>query len=189
MVRRPDFRPDKGRGVRFGAKCAKLDTMNAFGAPRGNNPADATLPTGVELASFDTYLSAQRAVDFLSDKEFPVQHVTIVGTDLRMVERVTGRLTYARVALGGALSGAWFGFFVGLMLTMFSDQARSLLPAITIGIGFGMLFAVISYMFTGGKRDFTSTKQIIAGSYAVLCQAEHAAQAREVLAQLPPERG
>lgn len=161
--------------------------MNISGPASRNAPVGPGLDSGVEIASFTRYPEAQRAVDFLSDKEFPVQHVTIVGTDLRMVERVTGRVTYARVALGGALSGAWFGFFVGLMLTMFSDEARSLLPAITIGLAFGMLFGVISHMFTGGRRDFTSTQQIVAGSYAVLCDPEHSGQARQLLAELPPE--
>ena len=166
-------------------KVGKTWHMSISGRPPSNVPRVPTLPSGVELASFTSYLEAQRAVDFLSDEEFPVQHVTIVGTDLRMVERVTGRLTYARVALAGALSGAWFGLFVGLLLTMFSDEPASLLPAIAIGVGFGMLFGVISFMFTGGKRDFTSSSQIVAATYAVLCQAEHAGEARRVLAKLP----
>lgn len=162
--------------------------MKLSGPGPRNQPQESGIPTGVELDVYSDYLEAQRAVDFLSDRTFPVQHVTIVGTDLRMVERVTGRLTYARIAIGGALSGAWFGFFVGLMLMLFSDETRSILPAITIGLGFGMIFSVISYMFTGGKRDFTSTKQIVAGSYALLCRADHVSQARELLAQLPPRK-
>jgi hypothetical protein len=32
-----------------------------------------------------------------------------VGSDLRLVERVTGRLTKARAADAGAISGAWAG--------------------------------------------------------------------------------
>lgn len=167
------------------SKVGKTWHMSISGRPPSNVPRVPTLPSGVELASFTSYLEAQRAVDFLSDEEFPVQHVTIVGTDLRMVERVTGRLTYARVALAGALSGAWFGLFVGLLLTMFSDEPASLLPAIAIGVGFGMLFGVISFMFTGGKRDFTSSSQIVAATYAVLCRAEHAGEARRILAKLP----
>ena len=62
------------------------------------DPRLPTLPTGVEVASYATYLEAQQAVDRLSDEAFDVRAVTIVGTDLRMVERITGRLTYARVA-------------------------------------------------------------------------------------------
>ena len=146
-----------------------------------------TLPIGEQVASYGTYLEAQRAVDHLADKGFPVQGVTIVGTDLRMVERVTGRLTYSRVALAGLATGAWFGLFVGLVLSIFvaADQLfEPILPAVAIGAAFGILFSVISYSLTGGKRDFTSTSQIVAGSYSLLCVAEHANRARGMLAQL-----
>ncbi|HEY5518012.1 MAG TPA: general stress protein [Cellulomonas sp.] len=151
---------------------------------RSRVPATPTLPKGEQVATYGTYLEAQRAVDHLADKQFPVQLVTIVGTDLRMVERVTGRLSYPRVALAGLASGAWFGLFVGLLLLMFSTagtQSFPLLAAILIGAAFGMLFSVITYSFTGGKRDFTSASQIVAGSYSVLCAAEQAHKARALL--------
>lgn len=158
--------------------------------PFGNRsaPRVPTLPRGIAIADFESYLDAQRAVDFLSDKEFPVQYVTIVGRDLRMVERVTGRLTYARVALAGAASGAWFGLFVGLLLSLFTAGAsmfETVLPALLIGAGFGMLFGVISFSFTGGKRDFTSTSQIVASRYSVLCAEEQAGRARQLLGEMP----
>lgn len=153
---------------------------------RGRTPSVPTLPRGEQVAAYDTYLEAQKAVDHLADREFPVQNVTIVGTDLRMVERVTGRLTYSRVALAGLASGAWFGLFVGLLLSIFSTVGTTTLPilaAVAIGAAFGILFSVISYAFAGGKRDFTSSSQIVASSYAVLCVSEHAHRARTLLAE------
>ncbi|MDN6762726.1 general stress protein, partial [Acidipropionibacterium jensenii] len=42
----------------------------------------------------DDYQTAQKIVDHLSDQEFPVENLCIVGTDLRTVERVTGRKTW-----------------------------------------------------------------------------------------------
>ncbi len=148
-------------------------------------PTAPTLPQGELVASYGTYLEAQRAVDHLADKQFPVQHVTIVGTDLRMVERVTGRLSYPRVALAGFASGAWFGLFVGLLLSMFGSAGSSIMfAAILIGGAFGLLFSVITYSFTGGKRDFTSTSQIVAASYALLCGAEQANKARTLLQEI-----
>ena len=153
-------------------------------------PRVPTLPQGDEVAAYDSYLEAQKAVDYLSDEKFPVQHVTIVGTDLRMVERVTGRLTYGRVALAGALSGAWFGFFVGLLLMFFAGgDASVLLVALALGAGFGLMFSVLSYSFTGGRRDFTSQSQIVAASYALLCATEHAGEARSMLASSPSGLG
>lgn len=150
-------------------------------------PGVPTLPKGEQVATYVAYLEAQRAVDHLADKQFPVKLVTIVGTDLRMVERVTGRLSYPRVAMAGAASGAWFGLFVGVLLLMFSTstaQTFPLLAAILIGAAFGMLFSVITYSFTAGKRDFTSASQIVAGSYSVLCSAEQAHKARSLLQEI-----
>ena len=53
------------------------------------------------VARFDDYQTAQRAVDRLSDDGFPVEQLDIVGSDVRLVERVTGRLTTGR-ATGAA---------------------------------------------------------------------------------------
>ena len=153
-------------------------------------PRVPTLPKGEEIAAYDSYLEAQKAVDYLSDEKFAVQHVTIVGTDLRMVERVTGRLTYGRVALAAALSGAWFGFFVGLLLTLFAGGETSvLIVALGLGAGFGLMFSVLSYAFTGGRRDFTSQSQIVASTYAILCAPEQAGEARRMLADSPSGLG
>jgi hypothetical protein len=148
-------------------------------------PKIPTPPTGVEIARYPTYLEAQKAVDFLSDKQFAVQDVTIVGEGLRAVERITGRLTYARVAVAGLASGAWFGLFVGLLLTLFgAAPGGTLIAAIAIGAAFGVLFGIISYALTGNQRDFTSQSQIVASSYAILCAPESAGQARQVLSAL-----
>ena len=154
-------------------------------------PKVPTLPAGDEVAAYSTYLEAQKAVDYLSDNKFPVENVTIVGTDLRMVERVTGRLTYGRVALAGALSGAWFGFFVGLLITLFAGEAgfQVMIAGIALGAGFGLLFSILSYTFTGGRRDFTSSSQIVAATYAILCAHDHAGDARALLTRSPSGLG
>lgn len=152
-------------------------------AGRGPVPAVPTLPEGTSVASFRTYLEAQKAVDHLSDEAFPVRSLTIVGDDLRMVERVTGRLTYGRVAMGGLLSGAWFGLFIGLLLSMFSADGSGipLVAAILMGAAFTAMFSLISYALSRGKRDFTSQSQIVATRYTVLCEVEHAGRARQML--------
>src|SRR5918998_1203998 len=66
------------------------------------------LPVGrYALGSYPDYAQAQAVVDHLSDAGFPVETVSIVGADLRLVERVTGRVTRGRAALAGALSTGW----------------------------------------------------------------------------------
>jgi hypothetical protein len=61
---------------------------------------------GQSVTSYATYPEAQEAVDRLADAGFPVENVDIVGSDLRLVEHVTGRLTRGRAAMYGAGIGA-----------------------------------------------------------------------------------
>ena len=126
-------------------------------------------------------------MDYLADQQFPVQMVSIVGNDLKMVERVTGRLTYPRVALSGALSGMWFGLFVGIMLSFFSTTPGyfSIVTSVLMGAAFFMLFGIVTYAMQKGKRDFTSTSQVVATNYDVVVSFEAANEARRLLHQLP----
>lgn len=141
-----------------------------------------TLPTGVEVASYANYLDAQRAVDHLSDHKLPVEEVTIVGTDLRMVEKIIGRLTYGRVAGGGAMSGAWFGLLIGLVLWMLSpNQSYIVLAALAMGAAFGIMFAVVQFALRSRDRDFASTSQVVASRYAIVAAQGVAAQVRREL--------
>jgi hypothetical protein len=143
---------------------------------------------GVQVGSYESYQQAQRAVDFLSDQKFPVENVTIVGSDLRMVERVTGRLSWGRAIGAGAASGAWFGLFVGLLLGIFAtdggDWVASVLTGLLIGLVFGAVFGAVGYAATRGQRDFTSVSQVVASRYDVLCNPQVAEQARAELAKL-----
>jgi len=145
-----------------------------------------TPPRGDTIARYPTYLEAQRAVDHLSDNGFPVQFVTIVGTGLRMVERVTGRLTYSIVAVRSLFSGAYFGALVGLFLNLFTNANGTIIVAGALfGAGFSVIFGLIAYSLTGGRRDFSSVSQVVATEYEVLCMPEQAGRARELLGQLP----
>src|SRR3954469_6344831 len=159
--------------------------MSNLGLGGANQLRIPTPPRGDTIARYATYLEAQRAVDYLSDQAFPVQFVTIVGTGLRMVERVTGRLTYPKVAGASALSGAWLGLFFGLLLSLFGSGTSGILfPAILFGAGFGILWGIITYSLTGGRRDFTSQSQVVASEYEVLCLPEQSGRARELLGRL-----
>jgi len=142
----------------------------------------------MSLAVYDKYEQAQKAVDYLSDKEFPVQNCMIVGTDLKQVERVLGRLTTGRVAAGGLLSGIWLGLFVGLILSLFGDEnvLAVILSTAMIGALFGLIWALVGYAATRGQRDFTSVTQVVATRYELLCEHRYAEQARELLAGMQP---
>ncbi len=139
------------------------------------------------LAVYDDYTAAQRAVDFLADQDFPVENCMIVGTDLKQVERITGRLTTGRVALGGAATGLWFGAFVGLVLSLFAAEGAlvTILSTMLFGALFGLIWALVGYALTRGRRDFSSVTQVVATRYEVLVEHKVAATARELLAKLP----
>jgi hypothetical protein len=172
--------------------------------PPGTTPPPAAGPTGapafpadapgvnaafaptVAVASYPDYAAAQRAVDYLSDHKFPVEKTSIVGTDLRLVENVLGRMTTARAALAGAASGAWFGLFLGLLFGFFSNSAwfAVLLTCILIGAVWGAIFGAIAHTMTGGRRDFTSRSSLAASQYAVTVEADVAEEARQLLTRL-----
>jgi xanthosine utilization system XapX-like protein len=140
------------------------------------------------LGVYDKYEDAQKAVDFLSDNQFPVQNVAIVGTELKQVERVTGRLTTGRVALGGVLSGLWIGLFVGIIFSLFDNGSTAWAVIVTtalFGAVFGLIWALVGYAATRGQRDFSSISQIVATRYEVLVEHKVAQQGRDLLATMP----
>jgi hypothetical protein len=153
--------------------------------PAAEPPSAFTRPT-VTVATYGDYASAQRAVDYLSDNQFPVERTAIVGTDLRLVETVLGRMTVGRAALAGAGSGAWFGLLIGLLFGIFSVSAwwRVLVAAVIIGAVWGAAFGAIAQSMTGGRRDFTSRSSLQAGQYAVTVDADVADEARTLLTRL-----
>jgi hypothetical protein len=143
----------------------------------------------MSLGRYDKYDKAQKAVDYLSDHEFPVQNVLIVGTDLKQLERVTGRLTRSRVAIGGLISGAWLGLFVGLIFSLLDASGTGfggVIVTVLFGAVFGLVWALIGYALTGGNRDFTSVTQVVATQYEVLVEHKFVQQGRELLAQMDP---
>jgi hypothetical protein len=158
-------------------------------ATRGIPPSGLVLAYPRSLGVFDDYEEAQRVVDFLADAEFPVQNVAIVGTELRSIERVTGRLTRSKVAVAGAVSGLWMGLFVGIAFAIFSKdgQIGFLITTPVLGALFGL--ALSQFGFTAatrnGNRDFSSVSQVVATKYEVLVEHKFADRARELLAELP----
>ncbi len=139
------------------------------------------------LAIYDDYASAQKTVDFLADHKFPVEQCLIVGTDLKRIERITGRLTTGRVAAGGLASGMWLGLFIGLIFALFTEEGAVtlILSTLLFGALFGLIWALVGYALTRGQRDFSSVTQVVATRYEVLVEHKVAAQARELLAKLP----
>lgn len=159
--------------------------MSTPGFPQSRIPMQPEIPTGEIISTYDRYEDAKHAVDVLARSGFPVQQVSILGNDVRSVERVTGRLTYGRIAWMGALSGAYLGLFLGLLLFIFQPDNAGIggvfLSAIVIGAGFGMLFGLLSYSMNRNRRDFSSVMQMVASRYDLIVEPELLHEARRIL--------
>ena len=141
---------------------------------------------GETVSTYTSYEDAQRAVDYLSDNGFPVEHVQIVGSDLTLVEQVTGRVTTGSATLAGAGSGAWFGLFIGLLVGLFTtgpEWIGLVLGGLLIGAVWGAIFGFVAQYALRGSRDFSSERALVAERYDVVVTAE-AERARTIVAQL-----
>jgi heat induced stress protein YflT len=180
--------PVRRFSVREATIMAAMGSM--AGGRSGMGPmAGSVADLGVSVASYPTYAQAQRAVDYLSDNQFPVDRTAIVGSDLSLVEKVVGRLTTQKSALSGALSGGWFGLFIGLLFGLFSRRNwfEVVFTGLVIGAVWGAIFGAIAHRATRGMRDFISRSALAAGSYEVMVQPDSSEQARTMLANIPAQ--
>lgn len=152
--------------------------------PFARRGAKLRVPVGEVLGTFETYAEAQSVVDRLAKADYPIAEVSIVGNDLKTVERVTRKRSWNRAALEGALSGAWLGLFLGLLFSFFPTSFSWTLfaAAVLIGAAFGLFFRLVDYAVSRRSRDFDSSTQVLATTYEVLVAPEHLSKAQEALA-------
>lgn len=141
------------------------------------------------IAAYPSYAGAERAVDWLSDQGFAVEHLAIVGKGLRSVEKVQSRMTGGRAALIGAGQGSLIGVLFALLFgILFNGPAFGGLLAYSVIVGglFGAVFGAIAYESnSGGERDFVSDTSIEADRYEVQADEGVADEAQRVLAAMP----
>jgi hypothetical protein len=143
----------------------------------------------VTIASYSSYDAAERAVDWLSDQGYAVEHVAIVGKGLRSVEQVTSRMTGGRAALIGTGQGVLLGILFALLFGLFftgPDFGGLLLYSVALGGVFGCMVGLVTYALSSdGERDFVSDTSIEADHYEI--QADHGAaeEAKRLLASMP----
>lgn len=143
------------------------------------------------VATYSEYRDAERAVDWLSDQGFAVEHVAIVGSGLKSVEQVAGRMTTGRAALMGAGQGVFIGLLFALLFGLFFTGPGFwglLLYAVVAGAIFGALIGLFSQSAQGGRRDFTSARGIQAERYEVQVDEPFADEARRILDAMPAAR-
>lgn len=141
-------------------------------------------PHKVVLSGYANHQAAQHAVDVLAERGFPVEHVTIVGSGLRLEERVLGRWTLGKAVLGGLGSGAWVGLLIGLVFWIVTPWvAGAIISGVIIGAIFGAIFGAAAHVLR--HQAFASSSAVVAGRYDVLVDAEFAAEARRLLTVEP----
>jgi hypothetical protein len=141
---------------------------------------NAVGPHKVVLGTYSDHEAAQHAVDILAEHKFPVEHVTIVGTGLKLEERILGRWTLGRALLTGMGTGAWIGLLIGLIFWIVSPWAAgALISAIILGLIFGAVFSAVAYLVQ--QRAYTSARSVVADRYDILVDAEFAEEARRLL--------
>lgn len=135
------------------------------------------------IASYTAYADAQKAVDYLSDNKFAVEKTAIVAEGLKFVEQVTGRLNWGRVlstsASSGALTGVIIGLFLGLLFRL--PLLNIVIYGLVVGIISSILFGVLGYAMTGGRRDFSSVGGMQADRYNLMVNEDAAAEAEGIL--------
>jgi hypothetical protein len=162
-----------------------MSFVNNKRTQRNTAPA---IPHGEVVANFKQYTDAISFVDNLIKHNFPAGSVAIVGSDLRTVERIRGRINYNRLALGGAITGSWVGLAFGLIFGAEINPvdpnqltfSESMLSSVVIGAGLGMLFNVVRYALSRNKKTFVSQSAVVAAKYQVQVPASLAEQARAV---------
>jgi LytS/YehU family sensor histidine kinase len=138
-------------------------------------------PHKVVLGSYDSHAAAQKVVEILAEHRFPVQHVAIVGTGLKLKEVIVGRYTLGRALLVGALIGGWIGLLVGLVFLVVSPwPLSSMISSIVLGVIFGLIWAAIARAWH--QQSFAAVPAIVADRYDVLVDARFAEEARRILA-------
>jgi hypothetical protein len=138
------------------------------------------------VARYPTYEGAQAGVDRLAKDGFPVEQLSIVGSDLQLVENIIERMTRRKAAGSGAASGAWFGLLLGVLFGIFAS-GTGFIAAICLGVlagaAWGALFGLVAYAATDGRRDFTSLQSISASHYDVIATPGTVERARIMLGQ------
>lgn len=150
-----------------------------FSGPMGSNRDEV----GEKVASFPTYEKAQKAVSSLITGEVPARDIAIVGSGLRSIERITGRLGYATAARSGALNGLMLGLLFAFIFVLGTPtvQISAFIGVLLVGMALGMLLSLGTYSIVRRRRDFASVMQVTADHYDVCVAAPSLQKARDVL--------
>lgn len=153
---------------------------------RNNRIQQFSVPDGEAVASFNNYAAAVDCVDQLIRHDFPAPMVAIVGSDLKSVERVRGKLSYGTLAFRGLITGSWLGLLFSLFIPVSASGSSvgvTTGAAIVIGAGVGMLLNILRFSLSRSRHEFSSTSAVIAGTYDVVVPHPMSQQAKDAIAE------
>jgi len=146
-----------------------------------SGPSQSRTEVGETVASFPVYEGAQKAVSTLISSGVPAREIAIVGSGLRSVERVTGRLGYATAARQGAMNGLLLGLIFSAIFVLGNSTVSAFVGVMFIGIALGMLMSIVAYALMRRRRDYASVTQVMADHYDVTVMPNSINRARQVL--------
>lgn len=150
-----------------------------------SGPSQSRTEVGETVASFPVYEGAQKAVSTLISAGIPAREIAIVGSGLRSVERVTGRLGYATAARQGAMNGLLLGLIFSAIFVLGNSTVSAFVGVMFIGIALGMLMSIVAYALMRRRRDYASVTQVMADHYDVTVMPNSLTRARQVLGAGP----
>jgi Heat induced stress protein YflT domain len=165
-------------------KKAKKRAGQDLGRPRrGGDVLAGTVP----VATFAALGEVQDALARLADGGFPIDRATVVGTDLRLVERVAGRMTSPRAAGYGTVAGTWLGALIAAFAAIFTGTSfgavlSMLFGGIMFGALFGAVFGLVAYRFAGPRDGITTNLSLVASCYELRADASSVDRLRALLA-------
>ena len=120
------------------------------------------LPDGTEVASYGSYEEALAALEVLASNDFEVEQVSVVGTDLYSVERIMGRVTWARAVSSAVMNGALWGAMIGIVLSI--NQGNTMVWVGACMLAGAFMTACLStslFFMRRRRRDFYSQSQVL----------------------------
>ena len=168
------------------AKKSKAATAPAGPRRPGRNGSRDVLAGTVPVATFATLGEIDDVLAAVTDEGFPIECTVIVGTDLRFVEKVEGRITLARAAGYGVVAGAWFGALIASFAAIFGartvDSGLSMLfGGILLGVVFGAVFGAAAFRVAGPRDGISASPTLVAARYELRTAAELADRLRDLL--------
>jgi hypothetical protein len=135
------------------------------------------------VASFSSYLEAERALDYLVERRFPEQRMAVVGQGLRLVP---GELPGGRVAraLEAGIAGAVVGvlaILAAVLLDVGIGDVGLTYGAAATGAACGILGALAAHVAAIGRRVPGSEIRLFADRYDIVADLGIADEAAAVI--------